>query len=156
MLWNRSGTGMQSQHRSRRGGALVELAVAIPLLVFICIGVMDYGRVYFTSVAVTNAARAGAEWGSTPIAGYAFLTSKQESFAQLDGQEVGAITVTASTVCRCGTSTVACGAGTICGGYGEPMVFVSVTASKTVALLLPYPGLQSPVTISRTATFRAQ
>ena len=50
---------------NRRGGALLELAVAIPMLILIAIGVIDYGRVYTTAITVSNAARAGAEFGST-------------------------------------------------------------------------------------------
>ena len=67
------GSAMRSAYRhllrlrsSEHGGALAELAVVLPLLILIAIGVMDYGRVYFTAIAVANAARAGAEWGSTP------------------------------------------------------------------------------------------
>ena len=142
--------------RHRRGGAMLELVVAMPLLVLLCIGVMDYGRVYFTSVAVSNAARAGAEWGITYPA-YAFDPARQQSFAKLDGAEAGTITVTSSTVCRCAATTVSCGSTTVCGsGYGEPRVFVTVTASKNVAMLLTYPGLPSTISIVRSATFRAQ
>jgi Flp pilus assembly protein TadG len=147
--------GVLGKRPGRRGGALVELAVAIPFLVLVCVGVMDYGRVYFTAVAVANAARAGAEWGSIPIIGHAYENAAQESFAKLDGAEAGTMTVAASTSCKCGETTVTCGA-SLCAGYGEQKVYVTVTATKTVSLLLPYPGLPSSVTISRAATFRAQ
>ncbi|HEX2721508.1 MAG TPA: TadE family protein [Gemmatimonadaceae bacterium] len=150
--------GAKPRALKRRGAAALELAVAMPLLVLVCIGVMDFGRVYFTSVAVANAARAGAEWGTTPLPGYAFNSSGQQSFAQMDGGEVGAITFTPppSTVCRCGENDVPCSTTPTCGTYGVPKVFVTVTATKSVALLLPYPGLPSSISIVRSATFRAQ
>ena len=132
---------------------MVELAVVLPVLVLIAIGVMDYGRVYFTSVAVSNAARAGAEWGiSQP--GNQTKFPEIEAFAKLDGAETGGITATAQRICKCGGTTVSCS--TTCGGYGVPRVYVEVTASKSVAMILNYPGLPSTITISRTATFRLQ
>lgn len=141
-------------HRSEHGGAMLELAVVLPVLILIAIGVMDYGRVYFTSIAVANAARAGAEYGVSSTGNQNDQTSIQ-NFAKLDGAEVGTMTVTSNTVCKCGATVVAC-SGTTCGGYGVPRVYVQVTASKDVALLLKYPGLPTTVTISRTATFRLQ
>ena len=140
---------------NRRGGAMIELAVALPFLILVSIGVMDFGRVYFTSVAVSNAARAGAEWGATT--GFYQDAASQESFAKLDGAEAGAITVVASYMCRCGATAVACSSTLDCGGgYGPPAVYVTAMASKTVTMLLSYPGIAPTVSISRSATFRAQ
>lgn len=48
-------------HRSERGAALVELAVALPLLLVIMVGTIDFGRAFRTAMIVTNAARAGAQ-----------------------------------------------------------------------------------------------
>ena len=149
-----SNVGLVRRLRSRSGGAALELAVVMPVLILIAIGVMDYGRVFFTSVAVSNAARAGAEWGAQGNA-EAMQQANIENFAKLDGAEASPITVTSQTICRCGATTVGC-TSTCSGGYGAPRVFVEVTASKSVTLLLPYPGLPSSISISRTATFRAQ
>lgn len=133
---------------------MVELAVVLPVLILIAIGVMDYGRVFFTSVAVSNAARAGAEWGAA-IEAHQNMTTQIQDFAKLDGAEAGTIVVTSSKTCRCGATVVACT--TVCGGgYGKPAVYIEVTASKAVTMLLKYPGLPATVNVSRTATFRLQ
>jgi Flp pilus assembly protein TadG len=143
--------------RAESGGALVELAVILPILILISIGVMDYGRVYFTSVAVVNAARAGAEWGAFGEQGGYLNDTDIQNFAKLDGAEAGTITVTSNHECRCPGSGATVSCTTACSsGYGMPKVFVVVTATKTVNLILKYPGLPTSVTISRTATFRAQ
>ncbi|MGE5750399.1 MAG: TadE family protein [Gemmatimonas sp.] len=140
--------------RSEHGGAMLELAVVLPVLILIAIGVMDYGRVYFTSIAVANAARAAAEYG-TAMTGNQNKTANIQSMALLDGAEAGSMTITPVTTCKCGATVVAC-SGTTCAGYGVPRVYVAVTATKDVALILKYPGLPATVTISRTATFRLQ
>jgi Flp pilus assembly protein TadG len=142
--------------RSERGGALVELAVVLPVLVLIAVGVMDYGRVYYTSVTVVNAARAGAEWGAYGKTGSVTDDAGIQSFAKIEGAEAGTIDVQSHMVCRCtpGGNTVSCT--TNCsGGYGAPQVYVTAIATKTVTLLLKYPGLPSTITISDSATFRA-
>jgi len=153
---SRAWRGLVQLCRSERGGALVELAVVLPVLVLIAIGVMDYGRVYYTSVTVANAARAGAEWGAYGKAGSSTDDANIQNFAKIEGAEAGTLTVTSSHVCRCSPTggTVSCA--NSCGGYGAPQVYVTATATKSVALILRYPGLPASVTISRSATFRAQ
>ena len=142
--------------KSESGGALVELAVVLPVLILIAVGVMDYGRVYYTSVTVVNAARAGAEWGAYGMTGSVNNDAQMQSFAQLEGAEAGSINVTSGHVCRCSPNGATTSCTTSCGGYGNPQVYVTVTATKTVSLLLRYPGLPATITISRSATFRSQ
>jgi Flp pilus assembly protein TadG len=50
--------------RSARGQSLVELALTLPLLLIILLGVVDLGRVYFSYMTVINAAREGARYGA--------------------------------------------------------------------------------------------
>lgn len=47
--------------KSRKGNALVETALAFPVLVLIVVGVFDYGRIFSTNLVAGNAARAGAQ-----------------------------------------------------------------------------------------------
>ncbi|MHB1295731.1 MAG: TadE/TadG family type IV pilus assembly protein [Anaerolineae bacterium] len=46
--------------RDEAGANLVEFALVLPVLLFLLIGVVDFGRGYYTYIAVTNAAREGA------------------------------------------------------------------------------------------------
>jgi Flp pilus assembly protein TadG len=45
---------------ARPGQAVVELAIAMPLLALMLFGLVDFGRAYFQYIAVVNAAREGA------------------------------------------------------------------------------------------------
>lgn len=138
--------------RSEHGGAMAELAVVLPVLVLFAIGVMDYGRVFFRSIMVANAARAGAEWASYEVARSGNLTNAQD-FAKLDGQEISGLRVTSQKVCRCGDIVVDCAS--VCAGYGVPRLYIQITALDSVDMLFNYPGLPAKIAISRTATFRA-
>lgn len=50
--------------RKEKGQGLVELAVILPLLLIILLGTIDFGRVFYAYVAITNASREGARYGS--------------------------------------------------------------------------------------------
>jgi Flp pilus assembly protein TadG len=153
MYSGRTKRSLRSFPRSTRGGAALELAVIFPVLLLLLIGVIDYGRVFFTSVIVANAARAGAEWGARDPAN-ALNTAGIIAFAQADGQEAGVVATT-RRYCECGTG-VAHDCTSFCTGGAAPDVWVEVTARKTVSMFLPYPGLPRNVGIVRTSAFRNQ
>jgi len=46
--------------RARRGTALLELALVMPILAALLLGVLDFGRIYAEQLTVTAAAREGA------------------------------------------------------------------------------------------------
>lgn len=135
-----------------RGGAAVELVVVFPVVLLLLVGVIDYGRLFYTSVTVSNAARAGAEYGQFDI-GHQVDTTGMRIAGQADGIDAGNITITARNYCECGGASHSC---TLCSGGVAPEGYVEVTATKSVSMYLPYPGLQNPVTVTRTATFRSQ
>lgn len=53
-----------SRPSQRQGAAALELAIAMPLIVTLLLGCVDFGRFGHTYIAVTNAARAGADFAS--------------------------------------------------------------------------------------------
>ena len=60
---------MTTPSRSRpgeRGAALLEVAFTLPLLLFVCIGILEFGRAYQTWQVLTNAAREGARIAVLP------------------------------------------------------------------------------------------
>jgi Flp pilus assembly protein TadG len=59
----------RSRWRSERGAELIEFAIVAPILIFILAAIVDFGMLFRTYEAVTNAAREGARVGVLP--GYA-------------------------------------------------------------------------------------
>lgn len=51
--------------RSERGQSLVELALTLTILLVLVAGTIDFGRAFFTWVALRDAAQEGALYGST-------------------------------------------------------------------------------------------
>ena len=50
--------------RKRKGQAAVELALILPVILLILMGLLDLGRLFYFEVAITNAAREGARYGA--------------------------------------------------------------------------------------------
>ena len=55
----------KTQQLSEQGQNLVELALILPLMFIILIGVLDLGRIFFAEIAVANAAREGVRYLTT-------------------------------------------------------------------------------------------
>jgi Flp pilus assembly protein TadG len=49
----------------RGGAAATELALVLPFLVTVVLGCVDFGRISYAYLTVSNAARVGAEYGAT-------------------------------------------------------------------------------------------
>ncbi len=50
--------------RKSRGQSLVEVALVLPILVMMMMGLLDFGRAYYTIVALRDAADEGAAYGA--------------------------------------------------------------------------------------------
>ncbi len=51
---------MKQLQSDRRGQAMVELAIVLPILLLLIMGIIDFGRIYHGYLAVTTAAREAA------------------------------------------------------------------------------------------------
>jgi Flp pilus assembly protein TadG len=76
---------------ARRAVAAAELAIVLPLLVVLIGGCIDFGRFSHTNITVTNAARAGAEFGSTHPCTAATLTLWEQQVRQAVADEMAGL-----------------------------------------------------------------
>ena len=61
MGYSRGGkTGSRLAQRNRRGAAVVEFAVVVPIFLTLVFGMIEYGRMVMVQQIITNAAREGA------------------------------------------------------------------------------------------------
>ena len=75
---------MRRNIRSERGAAIIETALAIPLLLLVGVGAVEFGRAYRTSRVLTNAAREGARVAALPNRATA-VDAKVRQYLQTDG-----------------------------------------------------------------------
>jgi Flp pilus assembly protein TadG len=57
-----------TRRRNERGAAMLEVALTIPIILLICVGIFEFGRAFQTWQVLTNAAREGARVSITPDA----------------------------------------------------------------------------------------
>jgi Flp pilus assembly protein TadG len=130
------------------GGSLVEFALILPLLAFLLVGMVDFGRGMAISMALESAARSGAEYGSLfPQDSGGVQTAVAEAL----GSGLTAQSVSAVPECRCAGLVTACSAA--CNGGGAEM-YLTVQVNYAYSPILPYPGIAASYPLKGTAEFR--
>lgn len=119
--------GSKSQ---RRGAAAVELAILLPLLCFMFMATVDFARVFYFSIVVTNCARSGAVHASDV---------SQSPYAS----------VREAVLADSGNLAPAPGV-----SVQETSSYVEVTVTHAFQTIAKYPGIPSEVVLRR--TIRAQ
>ena len=127
----------ERRRRVRRGAAVVEFACLLPLLVFLFVVGVDFARVYYPLVTITNASRTGAIWASQDVLKAADVEGIRKVVLDDAKNLTPAPTVTSVT----GTDEL-----------GEPYVRVTVTWEFTT--VSQFPGIPSPIVLSRTSQMR--
>jgi len=123
---------------SRRGAAIVELALLSPFLLFLFVIVVDFGRVFYYSQTVQNAARAGALYLSDDVSKASSPYADVTAAARADATNLSpAPTVSSST-----------------GNDANGNPYVRVTVTWTFNPVMHLPGLPASLNISRTVQMR--
>lgn len=121
----------------RRGQALVEFALIVPILLFLLVIAIDFGRLFFSYIQINNAAREGAAAGMSAPTGLVAITARaqQETNAQAQRGE-SPITVTTSCVDQAGVP-IACSLATGGAGSGNR---ITVNVNEPFTFLTPLIG----------------
>ncbi len=122
--------------RGERGQALIETAIVAPVLVTLLIGAADLARVARSSIAVANAAKAGAQYGAQN----GFTAQDATGIATAASNEASNLTVTttSSYSCVCSDGTASTCLNTDCTtSHMEETLTVKTQASVTPLIHLP-------------------
>ena len=140
--------------RWAHGQSMVELAFAVPVLALVLIAGSDFARVFYFSIAVNNAARAGAQYGSQSIITAADITGMKTAATQ-DASNLAALAATAQQcTCGAGSSVTACAA-SYC--TNNPVGnYVEVDTSMTFNTTITYPGVPSRLALTGKAIMQVQ
>ena len=143
--------------KANHGASLVELAFVIPILLLLVFGAADFGRAYYETLELVNAAHAGAEYGSQHPSDTAGITTA----AQQSAPNVSLNTPTVTYGCECSdgssyfqncSTTPSCTANA---ARGSNVVHrVKVTTSAVYTTLVPWGVIPSSFNLSGTATIR--
>jgi len=114
-----------STRRNQQGTALVELALSLSVMILIMLGIVEFGRVIYTAIEVSNAAHAAVQYGASSSAASADTTGITNA-AMADAANVSGLSVTSvSTSCTCANTAytpTSCSDNTTCRSNGTALV----------------------------------
>lgn len=140
--------------RGLRGQSAVELAVAVPILILLLVAGADFARIFYMSIGVNNAARAGAQYGSQTVI-TAADSNGMVAAAKTDGSNLANLSATASQ-CTCASSmTVTACPSSYCANAPQA-TFVEVDTQGVFQTLVNYPGIPSSTKLSGKAIMQVQ
>ena len=87
----------QQKRRCLQGQSLLEMALMLPILLVLIISALEFGRLFYTKIVITNAAREGAYYLSTHKSDYNIVTGTAPNTviaAQAEANNSGIPTVT--------------------------------------------------------------
>ena len=134
-----------------RGSAMVETAIAIPILLVLMVGIFEVGRAYETWQVLTNAAREGARMSVTPGSSQSNTTALIRQY-MADGQL--SKFATAAVVVNTGASINVNGTSVSASAVTVDYPFEFIMLQPVVRLVAPSATVGGPITMRATAIMR--
>ena len=146
-----SGSDAGRRLRGERGTAILETALTLPLLLFLGVGIVEFGRAYETSQVITNAAREGARVAVLPNQAADAVDTRVRQYLNVGGllsdSSVG-VAVTPVTVATGAASTAPASQVTI------TYPFTFIVMQPVAQLLVSGSMVGEPITVTKTAVMR--
>jgi Flp pilus assembly protein TadG len=128
------------------GQSLVELALILPVFVLLILGAVEFGELAYAAIVVSDAARAGVQYGAQSAA-TAADTAGMVAAAMNDGSDVNGLSATPTSFCSCSNAPATsvpggCSvAATSCPANGARVLnYVQVNTTATVAPFINWLG----------------
>ncbi|HZC46269.1 MAG TPA: TadE/TadG family type IV pilus assembly protein [Candidatus Acidoferrum sp.] len=136
----------------RRGQASVELALSLPLLLVMFLVVVETGRAFYIAISVSNAARAGVQYGAQNLTTAADNAGMQSAAAN-DAPNIAGMTAIATHFCVCSDGTASTCLATDCAG-SHRLLYTQVNTSASYAPMINFMGILPAMTIPGQAVLR--
>lgn len=140
--------------RREAGAAAVELAIMAPILILLCLGVIEIGRYENLSIKMVNAARAGVQYGAQSLVTASDNTGMQQA-ALADGENASGLTAVASHICQCSDGSASTCLSSDCPAPLHRIVWVTVTTTGRFSSILSAPGIPASIAVGSTAVMRS-
>ncbi len=136
-----------------RGSSLIELALILPVLLLMLLGVLDFGLVFRQYMTVIDSVRAAGEYAT--IYGQQANSNQVQTFATQFGSGIPGYTASAALVCACNPGGGAVSCLSSCGGaVTTPLQYMQVTATATLPLIYGVQGFPSTIPVKSIAFIR--
>ena len=136
---------LRARIRPEGGQSLVELLLCMPLLLALMIGAVEFARMAFASIEVSNAAMAAVQYGAQGPDNAADTTGIQTA-ASSDAPDVTLGTTTASISCICSDGSASTCLSTDCSTSAIEQI-LTVNTQATFTSLFRVPGIPNTFTL---------
>jgi Flp pilus assembly protein TadG len=139
--------------KRERGAALLETALALPMVLLVAVGIFEFGRAYQTWQILTNAAREGARVAVLPGANDGIVAARAVSYMQAGQLREAAnarVVVTPVMLNLGGGSTAAASSVTV----NYPFAFIVL--QPVANLIAGDSNLGAPITMQATSVMRIE
>jgi Flp pilus assembly protein TadG len=141
---------MRFEWGGQSGQALVEMALTVPMLVLLLLGAVEFGRVAYISIQVSNAAKAAAQYGAQTL-DTAVDQAGMQAVAQADASSLAAGTVTVNLSSNCSCSSPCNTPGASCPSPSHIEQNITIVVSAPFNPLITVPGLPNSFNLTGTA-----
>jgi Flp pilus assembly protein TadG len=142
--------------RDNTGGAIVELALVVPIFTALLLGAAEFATLEYAGIETSNAARAGVAYGSQSATTAADISGMQTA-ATNDGKDVSGLAATATEFWSCSNApSTQSSSPPTCSSGDHLLNYVQVTTTATVTPVVHLPGLQTAFTLHGLAIMRVQ
>ena len=145
-------SALNAVHSNQSGQSLVESALAVSLCGMLMLGAAEFGRLAYAGIEVSDAARAGVEYGAQSHA-TAADNSNMQIAASNSAPDISNLTTSATHFCKCADGTSSTCVTTDCAG-SRIIEYVQVSTSANVDPLIHVPGLPQTYAVSGKAVMR--
>lgn len=137
--------------REPRGAAIVEVALTLPLLLLVSVGIFEFGRAYQTWQVLTNAAREGARIAVLPGSTDSSVRTRVVDYmqtGQLPEATNATIDITRNNAINIGAGSATASEVTV------QYPFSFITLQPVARLVVPGGSLGSPIVMAASAMMR--
>ena len=143
--------------RNDTGNVTIEFGFVILFLATLGIGAYDFGNLGYQKIAVTNAARAGSQYGTQDMSTAANRAGMEQAARDDINDYTVAVDVDPDSYYFCPNQTTKIvSESDLCDDGSFSYFYVEVTVQKDVDLLFPYPFVSSPQTVASTNIMRVR
>ena len=146
---------LEGLFRQPAGNVTIEFGFVILFMVTLGIGAYDFGNLGYQKIAMTSAARAGAQYGAQDLVTAADTDGMVQAARNDAADTAAALNITARQYCTCPVQgEVSCSI--LCDDDSFSYMYVEITAEDQIELLFPYPYVTSPQSVASTNTMRVR
>ncbi len=147
---------LDSLSRDNAGNVTIEFGFVILFMITLALGAYDFGNLGYQKIAVTNAARAGSQYGVQDMSTAEDTDGMIQAARNDINDTANALDIDARNYYFCPGQGEVADQSVLCDDDSFSYMYVEVTVEDEIDLLFPYPFVSSPQTVASTNTMRVR